>query len=128
MTIVLDSITLPDDLIWSNEYDWHPVSQVINKSLTGALIIQEAAQIKGREITLTGGADYAWITKATLDLLKVKVDTPDLTMVLAMNGTNYNVIFNRSGNSGAIQAATIKGCANPSLTENYSVILNLITV
>ena len=33
----LDDITLPDDLLWINEFDWNPVAQSTERSLSGAL-------------------------------------------------------------------------------------------
>ena len=126
--ITLDAITLPDDLIWRNEYKWQPVSQVIDKSLTGVLIIQEAQQVKGRDIILVGTDSSGWITKATLDLLKVKYDTANLTMVLIINSVSYNVMFKRSSNQGALAAQLIRECSNPSANENYSVTLEFITI
>ena len=32
----LDTITLPDDLLWINEFEWNPVEQTTERSLTGA--------------------------------------------------------------------------------------------
>ena len=43
----LDTIILPDDLLWINEFDWNPVEQSQERSLTGALIVQEQAKITG---------------------------------------------------------------------------------
>ena len=128
MSITLDAITLPDDLIWSNEYDWSNVTQDVKKTLTGALIIQESTQPKGRPITLSGGVDHAWITKATLDLIKAKIDTVDLTMTLTINGTPYSVQFVRAGNTSPMQAKSIQDLSNPDATDLYSVTLNFMEV
>ena len=126
--ITLDGITLPNDLVWRDEYKWQPVSQVIDKSLTGVLIIQEAKQVKGRSIKLVGTQNSGWITKSTLDLLKVKYDTPNLAMVLVINSVSYNVVFKRSSNQGALTAQLIRECSNPTSTENYFVTLEFITI
>ncbi len=53
--MTLDGIELPDDLLWVDEFDWNPVAQDIERSLTGALMVQEQAKLYGRPITLTGG-------------------------------------------------------------------------
>ena len=128
MTILLDAIALPDDLIWVNEYGWSKVNQNVQKSLTGALIIQEASQTKGRTFTLKGDAGSAWITKSTLDLLKAKYDTPDLTMVLSYYGTSYNVMFDRSGNTSPLSADHIYEVADPQDDHVYSLQINFIEV
>ena len=128
MTITLDAIALPEDLIWDDEYSWSPVKQSIEKSLTGALIIQEASQIKGRKITLKGGEAYAWIDKATLDLLRVKLNTANLTMTLTHNATAYQVMFDRSANGGGVSARGIYEVSDPDAQHIYSVVLNFIEV
>jgi len=127
MTITLDAITLPDDLIWSDEYNWAPVSQSVKKSLTGALIIEEAVQLKGRKITLKGGEGYAWIDKATLELLRAKLNTPNLTMTLTHNGTAYPVMFDRNG-SGGVSARGVYEVSDPDAAHIYSVTLKFIEV
>ena len=48
----LDDITLPDDLLWINEFDWNPVTQSTERSLTGALLVQEEPFTHGRSISL----------------------------------------------------------------------------
>lgn len=128
MAITLDAITLPDDLIWSDEYSWSPVTQTINKSLTGALIVQEAAQAKGRPYTLSGSAESAWIDKATLDLIQAKADTPELVMSLNYHGTVHSVIFLRSGNSSPFDADPIYELADPQADHLYSFTIRLIEV
>ena len=128
MSITLDAIALPEDLIWSNEYDWSKVTQDVKKSLTGALIIQESSQSEGRLITLTGGTDFAWITKATLDLIQAEIDTVDNTMILTINGQAYTVIFIRAGNTSPMVAKQIKELSNPDADDFYSITLNFMEV
>ena len=52
--MTLDDIELPDDLLWVNEYQWQPVAQETERTLTGALLVQEQAKLYGREIELSG--------------------------------------------------------------------------
>ncbi len=126
MTITLDAITLPPDLEWTDEYKWSAVHHQKTISLNGALIVEESAQQKGREITLEGKLDAAWITKATLDLLRAKTETAGLVMTLGYFGTNYNVIFRRDVKP--IDARLIVDYANPDPTDYYSFKLYLMEV
>ncbi len=129
MTITIDAITLPEDLVWSNEYTWSPVSQDTKKALTGALIVQEAIQQKGRSIILSGGSNSAWVDRATLDLLQAKCNTVDLTMVLSHNGTSYDVMFDRSSNSNTgLNVRGVYPLANPSSDHVYEITLKFIVV
>jgi len=128
MAITLDGIDLPDQLIWIDELNWSPVTQKIDKSLSGALIIQEAAQIKGQPITLAGGHNSNWITRATLNLLKTKVNTPDLEMTLSFHGTDYTVKFARSANKSPIESKEIRETSEPDDDHFYSFIIFLMEV
>ena len=74
--LTLDGVELPEDLEWADEYTAWKVGQVVRYSLTGALIVQEAALQAGRPVTLQslelGGGDYA----ATVSLAVSGPTTP----------------------------------------------------
>lgn len=94
----LGTVTLPDDLIWSDEYAWSPVSQAVDITLGGALMIQEAAQLKGRPITLVGADDRAWLTSAQIEDLRLLANTANATHSLTLpDARTFNVRFSRSG-------------------------------
>ena len=70
MSILLDGIALPDDLIWIDEYDHTPITQTVSKAVDGSLIIEAATQAKGRPITLKGDENAAWIDRTALEKLR----------------------------------------------------------
>ena len=43
--MLLDTLTLSDNFVWVNEFDWSPVAQEAERSLTGALV--------GKKMSLT---------------------------------------------------------------------------
>jgi hypothetical protein len=122
MALMLDSITLPTDLIWIDEYAYSPVKQSINTAVNGGLIIEAAAALAGRPITLQGGDDYAWASKATLELLRLKQATPGLVMSLGLLGVTYSVIFAQPG----ITAKQVIDYSNPASEDWYAVTLKFI--
>jgi len=128
MSITLDAITLPEDLVWRDEYDWSNVTQNVKRSLTGSLIIQEVSQTKGRSITLEGSQDSGWTDKTTLDALMAKANVVDTVMTLTFHGTAYNVMFSRSGNGSPVSAKQIYDLSNPGAEDNYSVAIKFIEV
>ena len=86
MAITLATLTLPTGLAWSDEV-WSALSQSSERSLTGALIVQQSVKLSGRPITLIGqssGNDYtAWITRADLLALLALLQTgAPLTLTL----------------------------------------------
>lgn len=62
-------VQLPQDLKWVDEVTWSPVQQSTDVTLSGALVVQESKQLKGRPITLQGKTDMGWIKRSTLDTL-----------------------------------------------------------
>lgn len=125
MSLTLDAITLPSDLIWVDEYDYSPVRQTVATAVDGTLIVEVAAQQKGRIITLQGGADYAWIDKATLDSIRAKYIQPGLVMTLTLRGVSYSVIF---AQPDGLKAALVVDYSNPDSTDFYTLTLKFIEV
>ena len=133
MTISIDAaplvtaISLPADLQWTDEFEWHPVAQTTERSLTGALLVQEAALTYGRPITLQGGDTGGWVARSTVIALKALADDADLIMTLDYHGTEYSVIWDRSGNP--ISASELFRLANPGPEQQYNnLTLRLLTV
>jgi len=87
------SVTLPNDLEWTDRYSWSRQKDQIDITLGGSLIIQNSAQLKGRPITLSGGDDYGWMSQADMDTLYQLYDAGS-NMTLTLNdGSSYTVRF-----------------------------------
>jgi len=89
-------VQLPQDLEWTDEFTWSPVLQTVTTTLTGALVIQESVQKKGRPFTLQGKDDMGWIKRSkAVELMRMR-DTPALTLKLQYvewNGTDYGTVL-----------------------------------
>lgn len=121
--VYLDGIALPEDLIWVDQYAWSPVKQSVSVAVDGSLIIESAAQLAGRPMTLAGGQDSAWITKAALDVLQAKLYQPALEMALDWHGDTYTVVFVQPD---GIAAQPIVGYAVPDDDDFYVVTLKFL--
>ena len=125
-------ISLPEDLVWVDEFRPWKVSQVFQHSLSGALIVQESAKLAGRPITLQSGSDYGWASRAVveaLQALELVANGPVMTLsVPAHESANrtFSVRFRRD--AAAIEAAQIKPILPPAPTDWYSLILRLMQV
>lgn len=119
--MLLDTIILPDGLIWSDRYDWTPVAQTVAVSLTGTIIIQEAAQLAGRPITLEGAEDQSWATKSQIDALYALTGAADKIMTLDL-GTDgvHQVIWRRD--QAPIVAAPVLRTVDPGPATMYAVL------
>jgi len=126
MAITLDSITLPDDLIWTDEHNWQSIEQSQSRSLGGRLFVQSRQLIKGRPITLTGYEDAAWIDRATLDALYVLAEQ-NITMTLTLNdASTYQVLFRYE--EQAIEAAAVIDYNNPDVDDFYTLVVKMVIV
>lgn len=76
-------LALPQDLEWVDEFSWSPVQQSIETTLTGALVIQESKQLRGRPITLQGKDDMGWVQRTTGNTLMQLRDTAGCAMILS---------------------------------------------
>ena len=125
----LDTVDLPDDLLWKNEFDWNQNDQSQARTLSGAIEIQTAARIYGRPIRLQGGQDGGWITRATAKAIRALEADP--TRVMTLSGLNDEpdlaVMFDRTSGP-AFESQMIMRFANPDDQTWYSCALRLITV
>ena len=126
-----DTLTLPDDLLWSDEHSWSPVVSSVSYLITGSLLVQSATRQAGRAITLVGAADMAWVTRSVVNLLRDWAALPldavsgrfELTL---FDGRVFTVAF-RHGD-GAIEAEPVTGFPARSDTDFYRISLKLMQI
>ncbi len=123
----LDTMTLPDNLLWVNEFDWTPVAQSTDRSLTGSLIVSESLMTYGRSIVLGDGGN-SWFMLAELNTLFALSEIPKKKMLLTLpGGRECTVIFDRSEGS-PIEAQQVLPLSEPSEDHFYAVVIRLLTV
>jgi hypothetical protein len=66
----LEELILPNDLLWSDEFDWSQVTASQVYTLTGALVIEQGVRLAGRPISLSAQDDMAWVTRSVAQKLK----------------------------------------------------------
>ena len=111
----LDTITLPDDLLWINEFEWNPVEQTTERSLTGALLVQEGQIIHGRPIILSGNGEAGWVSRLTVKSLFALTKAANKTMTLTLpDSRQFPGIFDRSN------GAPLGVCRTLGLTKRNS--------
>lgn len=121
------TVELPDDLYWSDEWTWAATEQSFTRGLTGGVIIQAAARVEGRPITLQAPPRGGWMTRADLATVRAWGDTPEQELTLALRGTNYTVRF-RHHDDPAIQAEPVLHFADPAPEHYVRPTLKFITV
>lgn len=122
----LNGIELPRGMLWVDEFNWSAVQKTVDRSITGTQIIDAAACIEGRPITLQAVEDQGWIRRATLQAVQALVDVPDGQYPLRLaDGREFTVQF---AADDPIAAAPISRPELPAATHPYVATLRLITV
>lgn len=125
--MMLDSIELDDQFEWADEFDWDPVSQEQERSLTGALLVQEGVKLHGRPITLRSNGGV-WTPLSVVRQLEALRDQRLKVMDLVLpDGRSFSVIFNRS-EGAPLKATQVFRQVDPSPDHDYDVEISLITV
>lgn len=87
------ALSLPQDLIWSDELTWSAVAQAKERGIWGTLIVDAMARNGGQPITLTGEGNSAWILRSTLRTLNGWAAVPGQRFTLDLRGETFTVIF-----------------------------------
>lgn len=122
----LNGIALPAGMLWVDEFAWAAAKRSVERSITGAQIIDEATKVAGRPITLQGAQDQGWIRRATLLAVRALADVPGGQYQLTLaTGEQFTVMF---APDEAIDAQPISRPELPAHTAPYVATLRLITV
>lgn len=127
MNHILAGVTLPG-LIWVDEFAWSVTAQKVERSLSGVLLVQAAGKVKGRPITLSGGEDYALVSRATLVALQALADTPGLNMTLTLADARVFSVMFRHEDPPALEASSALLKCAPDDDDLYQISVKLMTV
>ena len=123
-----ETVQLEDGFLWTDEFDWKPIEQKLERSITGAAIIQEGRKQSGRPITLNPANDgMGWIKLR--DLRKVQAwsvlhEQFTLEFEWPHDMRQFEVIFNHE--AGALEAKPVKGIPAISLDDYFNVTLRFL--
>ena len=118
----LGALTLPEQMIWVDQYAYSPVSGQMNRTLAGGLAIFNQGAVEGRPITLEARDGVAWLTQAQVDSLVTMAGQVAATFTLVFDGNSYDVQFSHHS-PPAIDFAPLW-----PFDPNYTGLIKLITV
>lgn len=123
---LLAGIDLPSGMVWVDEFGWSAVQKSVERSISGAQVIDTARKEQGRPITLQGVPTQGWIRRATLLAVQALANDPagEYLLVLA-DGREFTVQFSPDT---PIEAQPISRPELPQGTHPYVATLRLITV
>lgn len=123
---LLGSVSLPADMTWTDEFAWPTVIRSTEYSLSGALIVDSGRRLAGRPITLAGAADGGWVSRATVDALRVLAcELPGSFVLTLADERSFNVIFSPDE---PIAAEPVVAFSDPAADTWYVVTIKLIEV
>jgi hypothetical protein len=94
LTVGATVLALDPDLLWTDEFSWHPVEQAIERTVTGAQIISIGTRVGGRPITLQPEDDSsAWMSAAAVLQLKAWTSVAGQELQLDLRGEERTVVF-----------------------------------
>lgn len=93
MSVTLDDISLPEEMIWLDEAKWNRVAQSTGYALSGSLLVQSGTKLQGR--TMTIGGDNCWASWALCKQLLSLADEAGKEMTITLeDGRAFKVIWN----------------------------------
>ncbi|MCH7386627.1 hypothetical protein MMO39_04835 [Acinetobacter modestus] len=125
-----ETVQIEDGFLWSDEFDWKPIEQNIERAIDGSTIIQEGKKKSGRSITLSPNDGQGWIYRALLSKIKdwSALQGEQFTLIFEYphDTRQFNVIFNHA--EGAINAKPVMGFPTVSDGDYYEVTLKFLEV
>ncbi|MDX4956228.1 hypothetical protein [Delftia acidovorans] len=123
----INTLNLNPDLRWSDEDNWHPVQQSVQRTITGALDIQAAAMDKGRPITLEPEDDSsAWMSSDIVVQLRNWAAVPGQQLILTLRNETRNVIFRHQ--DGGLEARPVVHYRDRTPTDWYLCVVRLMEI
>jgi len=126
LTVGATTLELPEDLYWSDEFNWQPVEQSADRTITGALVVSVAARVGGRPITLQfEDKDSAWASRATVEQLGTWAAIPGQQMTLSLRGTSRTVMW-RHQDAPALAAEPIVHYSDTDAADPYLITMKFL--
>lgn len=119
-------LTLPDGMLWPDEFSWAPVTTNASYSAGGALLINRGVKLAGRPITLQGGNSWAWMDRATALTLLEWVALSGAQFTLSYRSVNYTVKF--SPTAAPLDVSPVIDYSDPNSADFYFATIRLVVV
>lgn len=118
-----EAVSLEDGFLWSDEFEWKPIEQKLERAIDGTLIIQEGKKKSGRPITLQpADQEMGWVQLKYLKTLyewSLLQEQFRLEFEWPHDQRKFNVIFNHE--AGALEAKPVKNIPAVSEDDYYNV-------
>lgn len=125
MSITLEDIELPEDLLRTDEFGgWSPVKREHTQGSTGKLIVQAGLLKEGRPITLESTSNSAWARRAVVNQIYAELLITE-PMTLTIHGQQETVTWDPDS---PFTAEPVTSFTDPDDTDFYMIKLKFITI
>ncbi|MDH5637427.1 MAG: hypothetical protein OEZ04_02940 [Nitrospinota bacterium] len=93
MPNTLGALTLPDQMLWTDQYSWSPAAGQAQRTIAGGLALFTQSMIKGRPVTLEAADGVAWLTQQQVDDIMAMAAQPGAAFTLSWEGEMSTVRF-----------------------------------
>ena len=124
-----ETVQIEDGFLWTDEFDWEPITQNIEFAVDGTPIVQEGKKKGGREITLLSkDVTQGWIKRKYLSKLYdwslAQAEQFTLQFTYPHDNRSFNVIFNHK--SKAFEATPVKEFPTISEDDYYNATIRFL--
>jgi hypothetical protein len=127
LKVGIASVTLPDDLEWTDEYAWSAVEQAVERTLTGSLVVDVGARVYGRPVTLESG-DQVWVSRADVEALQAWASVPGQVLTLTLADARVLTVMFRHHDGVAVEARPVVFMAPLAAADQYLLTLRFMEI
>lgn len=122
-------IILSDGMLYVDEHDWSPIVGNAQRTLSGAMVVQEFIRKGGRPMTLKSLPNRGWLRRHTLNALKAVRDTGgEYQLHYLADGTVKQVAVVFDSTQSAITATPVEDKPSPNLNDYFAVELRFLEI
>ena len=123
--ITLDTIQLPEELRWVDEFSWTKQSSQVDFTIGGKAIIYTSSYLGDATRPITLKADDAWIDRVTLNALFQLAKDETNTYILTLNDSRVFTVMFRFWDKPVIEVSPVQDTAFPDDSTYYRLTLKL---
>jgi len=89
----LGALSLPDQIIWADQYNFAPVAGQAVRTIAGGFAMFTQSMAAGQPVTLEARDGVAWLTQANVDTLMTMAAQAGTVFLLTLGALSFNVRF-----------------------------------
>lgn len=122
------TITFASGVQWNEEFTWSTVTQTAERTIGGALVLDNQTKTGGCPMTLQSFDEGSgWMLKSSIDKFKEWAQTSGQELTLVWNGQTYTVTM-RHYEAPALEVVPVVFFDDPGSTDFYTMTLRLVDI